>query len=422
MRIADVLLGRAPQLEVSHQGGGQGAGASSTEVVATRGTLRAPFVSIGDNHALELLRYTTPDPAPDVTERSVLGLPGMYRALQVVGGTIAGLPLRHMTERGGTRRELPATWVTNPGAVMGRTAFGWKYLTLVHAILWNETIQLIIRGGAGQVVGLEPLHPGAVSVGVDPATGARAYKVRLAGGGERELADDEVLHVVWLTADGVRGTSMLSAARQSLGTSLSAERTAGRVMANGLAKRTLVTPRDSEQLDDSEGQAIADRLADEAGPDNAGKPLWVNKMVQLDPYSMSAEDAQFIEQRQFQIEDVARLTGVPPHLLMQTEKQTSWGTGVHEQNRGLARYTLMPWTTGLQESLTLLTSAGQWAEFDYAQLLQATPEVEVRLLIEQVQAGLLTVDEARAIRNLPPLTEDTGARDDDSADGGTVPE
>ena len=118
---------------------------------------------------------------------------------------------------------------------------------------------------------------------------------------------------------------------------------------------------------------------------------------------MTAADAQFLESRAFQIEEVARWFGVPPHLLMQTDKQTSWGTGVEEQNNGLSRFTIHPWTTRIEQALSRLLPSTQWVEFDFASLERPTPEDEINLIIAQVNAGILTVDEARALRNLPPL-------------------
>jgi HK97 family phage portal protein len=123
---------------------------------------------------------------------------------------------------------------------------------------------------------------------------------------------------------------------------------------------------------------------------------------------MSAEDAQFIGQRAFSVEEVARIFGVPPHLLAQTEKQTSWGTGVAEQNLGLARYTLMPWTSRIEQSLSRLLPTSRFVEFDYAGLLQGTPTEEVALLKTQIDARILTPNEARRLRNLPPLPDGDG--------------
>lgn len=94
---------------------------------------------------------------------------------------------------------------------------------------------------------------------------------------------------------------------------------------------------------------------------------------------------------------------MPPHLLGQTEKQTSFGAGLTEQNRGLARYTLIPYTSRIEQRLSRLLPEGLKAEFDYSALVKPSPEDEITLLIAQVDGSILTVNEARKIRNLPPI-------------------
>jgi HK97 family phage portal protein len=140
-----------------------------------------------------------------------------------------------------------------------------------------------------------------------------------------------------------------------------------------------------------------------AGVGNAGTVAFVNRQLKFTPWTMPATDAQHLESRIHQVEEVSRIFGVPPHLLGQTEKQTSWGTGVTEQNRGLSRYTLMAWTSRVEQRLTRLLPNKQFCEFDYAGLLQGSAQEELQMLIDQVGAGILTADEARAVRNLPPL-------------------
>jgi HK97 family phage portal protein len=187
----------------------------------------------------------------------------------------------------------------------------------------------------------------------------------------------------------------------------------------------IVTPE--EDLTAEEATTIKNDLRQRIqGTNNAGDIAVINRKLRFDKWSMSAEDAQFLQSREFQVEEVARWFGLQPMHLGQTDKQTSWGTGVQEQNRGLARYVLEPWTTRIQERLSRLLTGNKKAEFDYTAFVQPDPETEIELLIKQVEAKLLTVNEARKIRNLPPLPggdeiasgdTDTG---DDETDSGAV--
>jgi hypothetical protein len=106
---------------------------------------------------------------------------------------------------------------------------------------------------------------------------------------------------------------------------------------------------------------------------------------------------------------------------MSSEKSTSWGTGLEEQNRAMARTVLAPWANRFEQRASRLLARPRWAEFDFHGLERPAPDVEIGLLIQQVQAGLLSVDEARAIRNLPPLP-DPDAAEDNSGDDSSAEE
>ncbi|MGH2689749.1 MAG: phage portal protein, partial [Actinomycetota bacterium] len=270
-------------------------------------------------------------------------------------------------------------------------------------VLHSNAFLAHVFNQAGGLAALIPVHPGAVQV--DPPTRERpftVYKARLADRTLREFTQATMTHIVGPSVDGHRGMSLIQVARQSLGTTIAADRAAARMFGNGALISGLVTPE--EDVSDDEAKTIKAGLDKKLGGwENAGDVALVNRKLKFTPWTMTAEDAQFLQSRQFQIEEVARWTGVPPHLLMQTEKQTSWGTGVAELNRGLARFTLLPWTRRIEERLSRLLARPRFVEFEYAGLERPTPEQEIALLIAQVQAGLLTVDEARKIRNLPPL-------------------
>ncbi len=94
--------------------------------------------------------------------------------------------------------------------------------------------------------------------------------------------------------------------------------------------------------------------------------------------------------------------GIPRELLNESGA-SSWGSGIQELVRAFARFTLASWTTRIEQRLSRLLPDSQFVEFDYSSFLQPSPEIEINLLLQQVAAGLITVNEARAIRNMPPL-------------------
>lgn len=386
------------------------------------------------------LREDTPQPAPEVRAESYplrlndgtfadwmgygptagmhvsaeksLGLSAVFRSVSLISGTIATLPLKsYRDEPDGTRKRVPS-FLDNPGGPDGLTQFEWTELVLVHLLLWGNAYLAHQVGGAGQLLGLVPLHPSAVDVKQvqTPEEAARYFPytkyftVTLVDGSQRDYTPLEITHITAITTDGLKGLSPISVNRQAIGTGMAGDRAAARMFQSGLMVSGLVTT--DEDVDEAEAKIIKEGLDKKvAGVDNAGQLAFVNRSLKFQQWTMPAVDAQFIESRIHQVEEVSRIFGIPPHLLGQTEKQTSWGTGVTEQNRGLSRYTLMPWTSRIEQRLSRLLVNKQMCEYDYAGLLQGSAQEELAMLIDQVGAGLLTVNEARAIRNLEPISE-----------------
>lgn len=345
-----------------------------------------------------------------VSQQGSLGLASVYRAVSLISGTIGTLPLKTYRDLpDGTRVRVPS-FLDNPGGPSGLTQYEWTELVLVHLLLWGNAFLAVQTGGAGQTVGLIPLHPSAVQVKPVKTKQEESrwfpwdkyFTLTMNDGSQRDLSPGEILHVPALSVDGLVGLSPVMVNRQAIATGLAGDKAAARMFGAGMMPAGLVTTEDD--VSEAEALVIKEGLDRKlTGPSNAGQWAFVNRNLKFQPWTMPAADLQHIESRVHQVEEIARIFGVPPHLLGQTEKQTSWGTGVSEQNRGLARYTLMPWTSRIEQRLSRLLPNKQLVEYDYAGLLQGAPQEELAMLIDQVNAGILTKDEARRIRNLPPL-------------------
>ncbi|PSL02878.1 HK97 family phage portal protein [Haloactinopolyspora alba] len=344
----------------------------------------------------------------NVDEGSVLGIPAMWRAVSLVAGTIAGLPLRTLRDTADGQRQRVSSWLDEPAGPNGQTPFEWKETIVAHLMLHGVTYLAHLFNNAGAVIGAVPIHPLAVTeepqtrgVG-DLGASQPRWTVTLVDGTQRQFTPATMTKILGLSLDGVHGMSVIRYGRNSFGTTIAGDRAAGRTFSNGAMLSGLVTPE--EDVDEEEAKDIKAGLNRRmSGWENAGDIAFVNRNLKFTPWTMSAEDAQFLQSRQFQVEEISRWTGVPPHLLMQTEKQTSWGTGVAEQNRGLARFTLAGWTSRIEQRVSRLLQTPLFSEFDFAGLERPTPEQEIALLIQQVQAGLMTPNEARRIRNMPPI-------------------
>lgn len=356
-----------------------------------------------------------------VNETSVLGLSGVWRALALISQTIASLPMHAYRDKKDGTRERVASFLDNPGTDDGPTPFEWAETVILHLLLHSEAYLAHVVNGAGGVSGLVPVHPLAVTPKweIDKETGKRTgrklFTATLDDGSKKTYTSATMTQVLGPSLDGLNGVSVIQMGRNSLGTGIAGDRAAARMFGRGPLITGLVSTE--EDVDADEAAKIKAGLDEKiSGVENAGEIAFVNRKLKFTPWQMSAADAQFLGSRQFQIEEIARWFGIPPHALMQTEKQTSWGTGVAEQNRGLSRTVLAPWTIRLEQRLSRLLPKARFVEFDFAGLERGTPEQEIRLIIEQMQAGLLTKNEARRIRNLPPLPDGdaTPAPDDDA--------
>lgn len=337
-----------------------------------------------------------------VTETSALGLTAFYRAVSLISGTLAALPWKvYRTLEDDSRERVRDTWLEDPGAPVGLSPFAWRELCLTHLAMWGNFYGLQIRSGADGLLGLQPLHPAAVSIEVDPKTGRKTFRVRLATGEQRTYTPVDLLHIPGLSTDGIRGHSPLTIAANAIGSGLAGDEAAARMFENGALLSGLVTTE--EDVDGDEATTIATQLNGKlTGARNAGKLAFVNRALKFTPWTQSAEDAQFIESRSFQVAEIARFYGLPKVLLGEDGAST-WGSGIAELVRGLEKFTFRPWAARVEQALTTLLDPGLHVEIDFAGLLAPSEAEATTNLIAEVQAGLLTVDEARRIKNREPL-------------------
>lgn len=373
----------------------------------------SPYASLSDPATARLLgggEYGGNYSGEHVGETSALSLSTVFRAVSLISQSIATLPLKTFRKRPDGQREQVASFLDDPYGEAGAgdvylTPFAWKETVLLHLVLLGEAFLRIRKNQAGATIGLEPIHPLSVAVEADPdITGGKVFYVALKNGERTALFPDEMIHVVGPNIRGLRGYSFLTMGRNSLGMTLAAERSAANMFRDGAMVNGVLTPAAGEDLSAADVDAIrADLDKRLYGRKNAGTVPIINRVLEFNAWQMTNADAQWIESRQFQIEEVSRWTGVPPFLLMQMEKQTSWGTGIAEQNTNLGQYVLNPWCVRLTDWLETLLPDPRYPEFDFAGLYAGSAEQEITSLMAQVNGGMITLNEARAKRNLTPL-------------------
>lgn len=357
-----------------------------------------PTVNLRDPALAGYLGYAANEAGISINENTALASTAVYRCVSIIASTIAGLPLKTYRDVDGVRETVKSVW-DDPGVDMF-TRYELVHVCMVHLCLHGNAFLLHVYNSGGQLVGFFPVHPLAVTVRYDRDGGQRIFSVTL-DGETNEYDETEMTQVMLFSLDGLTGTSPIRLSREAIGTTLAGDRAAGNMFSSGLMIGGIVTPEDTTSEED--GQIIKAGLeAKMTGAHNAGALAFVNRSLKISPWSMTADDAQFIESRTHQTTEVARIFGVPKVLLAEDGAST-WGSGIAELLSAFAKFTLRGFTTPFEQRATMLTRGQSFTEFEYAALLQGTPEQEIALLNTQVETGLLTLDEARAIRNLPPL-------------------
>lgn len=347
---------------------------------------------------------TADNPEP-VTPYTVLGLSAVIRAVSVISTTIAGLPLRTYERQGEERVRIPSVFDDPYPGEAGQVPFAWVETILIHELLWRKAFLWHEDAASdGTVIAYKPILPDVITK-VEIVDGRKRFTYRDADGQEQTVGTDRITHIPGPSLDGVDGHPLLYAARNIFAGALAGDKAAATTLSRGIRLGGLLTPGEGEDIDPGEGEEILKNLRGSVlGPRNAGDIAFINRRLKLNPWVATNVESQWHETRMEILGEVERIFGIPPHLMADTEKQTSWGTGVAEQNLGFQRFTLMGWSSRIEQVLSRRLPQGQFVEFDYAGLLQGTPKDEIELLIAQKDAGILTVDEVRRIRNLPPLT------------------
>jgi HK97 family phage portal protein len=347
-----------------------------------------------------------------IDQDQAMGLSAVFRAVSLVAGTLGSLPLETLRRLDNGTDERVTSIFDDPDGPDGQTQFEWTETFFAHLMIHGKAGALKIRNAAGGLVRLPLVHPGLFTVeahdeskhGERPPVGGYWFRVQIGDGKYVKLDGESFWWVPAMSLDGRTGLGLLQVARGSLATTQAGDRRSHSIMANGAQMSGIASPEDDLEEGESLDEVRRELNAATAGVDNAGKIALVTRRLNFTPWAMTAVDAQLLGSRQFQIEEVARWSGVPPHLLMQTEKQTSWGTGVEEQNRALGRTVLNPWSNRLEGRGSRLLANPRRLQIDFSGLERPSPDKEIELLLKQTGGKpILTQNEARKRLGLPPV-------------------
>jgi HK97 family phage portal protein len=331
-----------------------------------------------------------------VTEQNSLGMPAVWRAVNLIAGTVASLPLHAYKSADGGRTVQTtgnaSRLLDNPHPDM--TPYELWETTLAHMLLWGNAYLWIGRNQLGQIAELWPIHPSRVKVGRTSSMGRKVYKI---DDGQMEHDDRTILHLPAFGYDGVCGVSPIRIAREGIGLALAAEEYGAKLFGSGsLATGILQT---EQRLTPDQADILQSRWkAKRTGLGSAHDTIVLDRGATFQQLTIPPGDAQFIESRRFQISEVARMFGVPPHMLMDTEKSTSWGTGIEQQGIGFVVYTLRPWLTRTEQRISrILKPEPVFARYSVEGLLRGDSAARLAFYKGMWEIGALSTNEIRAL-------------------------
>lgn len=344
-----------------------------------------------------------------ISAQNALRIPAFNAAVRVIAETPATLPL-HLYKRQG---DVKAKDTGNPLYRLlhdepndWSSSYDLRSQMGVDVMLHGNAFAYVNRVG-GQVREIIRLPPSSVTAKASTTVGPPSYEVSEADGGKRQVRFTDMVHIRALSSDGVNGIAPVHTGREALALALALEQSHASLHANGaqpggiLAVKGKLDPTSKDRLK-SQWQAF------QGGVSNTFKTAVLDVDADWKPLAMTGVDSQHLETRRFQIEEISRLTRVPPHLLSELGRAT-WGNAA-EMGQSFLDYCLLPWIRQWEGALTraLLTPnerKDHYIEFDTSGLVRANLQARSESYWRAVGGPYLTANEVRAIENKPPIDD-----------------
>lgn len=353
-----------------------------------------------------------------VTERTAMQTTAVYACVRVLSEAIAGLPLNlyRYTPDGGKEKAInhPLYRLLHDAPNPEMTSFIFRETLMSHLLLWGNAYAQIIRNGMGEVVGLYPLMPDRMEVDRDEEGNlVYIYTKYFDEAGARHRYEQvklpawQVLHIPGLGYDGLIGYSPIAMARNAIGMSMAAEDFGATFFANGATPGGVLEHpgivKDPERLRESWHAQFSGK--------NSHNIAVLEEGMTFKPMSIPPEEAQFLETRKFQIDEIARIFRVPPHMVGDLEKSSF--SNIEQQSLEFVKYTVGPWVARWEQSLLqalLLPSekTRYTIKYNLDGLLRGDYESRMNGYAVGRQNGWLSANDIRELENMNRIPAEEG--------------
>ncbi len=348
---------------------------------------------------------------PAVNPETAIRITAVYRAVKIIASTIGMLPFTIYSkadtgEKSPISPTHPGSWlVDTPNPEVTRSVF-WE-TSIGHCLLSGNCYWFVQKDGLERARELWPINPKRVQVLRDPATRRKFYtldndqSVPYAD----YLADGsgEIVHVMDWSQDGLKGVSVLRQARLALQINMAAEEFAARLFADGSLPGGIITT--NADLNEDQARKLKDRWERyHKGLSNAHRVAVLDNGASWQQTMISPEEAQFLQTRGFQVQEIARLFGIAPHLLADVTQSTSWGKGIEEQMRNTVTFTLQPFVRRFEDAASFKVLSrwpNLYGRFDLNELLRGDTFRRYQGYAFGRQWGFLSINDIRRMEDLP---------------------
>lgn len=354
----------------------------------------------------------------NVNERTAMQMTAVYSCVRVLGEAIAGLPLHlyKFNEDGSKEKAIdhPLYRILHDEPNPEMSSFVFRETMMSHLLLWGNAYAQIIRNGKGEVIALYPLMPNRMTVDRDDKGNLYyAYQHYTDESGTMKnttviLKPEDIFHIPGLGFDGVMGYSPIAMAKNAVGMAVAAEEYGAKFFANSAAPSGVLehpgTIKNPEKLKESWNAAYG-------GSNNSNKVAVLEEGMKFTPISMSNQEAQYLDLRRFQVEEIARLYRVPLHMIGDLSGATY--SNIEQQSLEFVTYTLDPWVIRWEQTIfrRLLSDSEKntyFAKFNVDGLLRGDYQSRMNGYATARQNGWMSANDIRELENLDKIPAEQG--------------
>lgn len=354
-----------------------------------------------------------------VNERTAMQMTAVYSCVRILSEAVASLPLHvyHYTESGGKEKALahPLYRLLHDEPNPEMTSFNFRETLMGHLLLYGNAYAQIIRNGKGEVVGLYPLMPSKMAV--DRDSKGNLYYLYTRGTDDSPVGDetgqiylppDQVLHIPGLGYDGIVGYSPLAMAKNAVGLAIATEEYGAKFFANDASPSGILEHpgvlKNPDKVRESWNKLFR-------GSSNSHQIAVLEEGLKYQPIGISPEQAQFLETRKFQINEIARIFRVPPHMVGDLEKSSF--SNIEQQSLEFVKYTLEPWLMRWEQSMARRLfsdseKAAYFIRFNVEGLLRGDYESRMNGYAVARQNGWMSANDIRELENLDRIPAEQG--------------